>query len=164
MSNNPNINEENSKLVGNSYEIPKEVLIYVQHAINKHDEHKTSKGYKRANHLINNPNQPFVNLVNIKRYFDGLDPNNVDRVEYDLNGGKAMNDWVQDLIKRERERVEGNKVARTNAGMDNQFRKDSDGDDFDTSLDDRIMDTPDIMFNSALLEDLNRIKKLINKI
>jgi hypothetical protein len=55
-------------------------------------------------------------------------------------------------------------VARTNAGMDGQFRKDSEGDDFDTSLDDRIMDTPDLMTNSALLESVNKIKNLINKI
>ena len=48
--------------------------------------------------------------------------------------------------------------------INNQFRKDSEGNDFDTSLDDRIMDTPDLMTNSALLESVNKIKKLINKI
>lgn len=164
MNKDLNINEENSKLIGNLYEVPKEVLVYIKHAINKHCDHKTSKGYKRANHIVNNPNQPFVNLVNIKNYFDTLDPNNVNKIEFDLHGGKVMNNWVQDLIKRERERVEGNKVARTNAGMDGQFRKDSEGNEFDTSLDDRIMDTPDIMFNSALLESINKIKNLINKI
>ena len=75
-----------------------------------------------------------------------------------------MNNWVQNLIKSERDRVEGNKVARTNAGMDNQFRKDSEGGDFDTSVGDRIMDTPDLMTNSALMESINKIKNIINKI
>jgi hypothetical protein len=100
----------------------------------------------------------------IKSYFDNVDRENVNPVEYELNGGDVMNAWVQELIKNERTRVNGNKVARTNAGMDNQFRKDSEGDDFDTSLDDRIMDTPDLMTNSALLESVNKIKNLINKI
>ena len=160
-----NIHEENSKLLGNFYEVPEEVLVYVKYALNKHGEdNKTAKGYKRANHIVNNPNQPFVNLVNIKNYFDTLDPNNINNVEFDLHGGKVLNTWVQDLIKRERERVEGNKVARTNAGMDGQFRKDSEGDEFNTDLPKNVMDTPDIMFNSALLEDINKIKNLINKI
>ena len=101
-----NISEENSKLLGNFYEVPEEVLVYVKHALNKHGEdNKTAKGYKRANHIVNNPNQPFVNLVNIKNYFDTLDTNNINNVEFDLHGGKVMNTWVQDLIKRERERV-----------------------------------------------------------
>lgn len=156
--------EENSKLLGNRYDIPEEVLEFLQISLDKHKDHTTAKGYKRANHIINNPNQPFVNLVRIKNYFDTLDPDNINQVEYELNGGDLMNKWVQDLIKSERDRVQGNKVARTNAGMDGQFRKDSDGDDFDTSIGDRIMDTPDLMTNSALLENVNKIKNLINKI
>ena len=156
--------EENSKLLGNRYDIPEEIMEFLQISLDKHKDHTTAKGYKRANHIINNPNQPFVNLVMIKSYFDNVDRDNVNPVEYELNGGEVMNKWVQDLIKNERERVNGNKVARTNAGMDNQFRKDSEGNDFDTSLDDRIMDTPDLMTNSALLESVNKIKKLINKI
>jgi hypothetical protein len=100
----------------------------------------------------------------IKSYFDNVNKDEVNPIEYALNGGDVLNVWVQDLIKREKERVEGGKVARTNAGMKGQYRKDSEGNDFDTSLDDRVMDTPDIMFNSALLEDINRIKNLINKI
>jgi len=156
--------EENSKLLGNRYDIPEEVLMHLKHALKKHGEHKTAKGYKRANHIVNNPNQPFVNLVRIKNYFDTLDPNNINKIEFDLNGGKPMFIWVQDLIKRERERVEGGKVAATNAGLDNQFRKDSDGDDFDVSLDSKLVQTPDIMTNAALLENINIIKNLINKI
>jgi len=75
-----------------------------------------------------------------------------------------MNKWVQNLIKSERERVKGQKVARTNAGMSKQFRQDNKDNDFDTSLGDRIMDTPDLMTNSALLENLDKIKNLIDKI
>jgi hypothetical protein len=156
--------EENSKLLGNRYDIPEEILMHLQYALKKHAEHKTAKGYKRANHIVNNPNQPFVNLVRIKNYFDSLDPNNINKVEFELNGGKPMNIWVQDLLQRERDRVEGTKVASTNAGMDNQFRKDSDGNDFDVSLDNKLIQTPDIMSNAALLESINKIKNLINKI
>lgn len=156
--------EENAKLIGNRYDLPEEVLVHIKNVLNKFPDQKTVKGYKRANHLMNNPNQPFVNLVMIKSYFDNVDRDSINPVEYELNGGDVMNKWVQNLIKNERERVNGNKVARTNAGMDGQFRKDSEGDDFDTSLDDRIMDTPDLMTNSALLESVNKIKNLINKI
>ena len=156
--------EENSKLLGNRYDVPEEILEFLKISLDKHKDNTTAKGYKRANHLLNNPNQPFVNLVMIKSYFDNVDKDNVNPVEYELNGGEVMNKWVQELIKNERIRVNGNKVTRTNAGMDNQFRKDSEGDDFDTSLDDRIMDTPDLMTNSALLESVNKIKNLINKI
>jgi len=164
MLNEPNfLYEENAKLIGNRYDIPEEVLHHIKNVLNKFGDQKTIKGYKRANHLINNPNQPFVNLVMIKSYFDNVDRDSINPVEYELNGGDIMNNWVQELIKNERARVNGTKVARTNAGMDGQFRKDSEGNDFDTSLDDRIMDTPDLMTNTALLESVNKIKNLINK-
>ncbi len=156
--------EENSKLLGNRYDVPEEILEFLKTSLDKYKDHTTVKGYKRANFIVKNPNQPFVNIVRIKNYFDNLNPDEINPIEYDLNGGEIMNTWVQNLIKSERERVEGNKVAKTNAGMDNQFRKDSEGDDFDTSIGDRIMDTPDIMTNSALLESVDKIKKLINKI
>jgi hypothetical protein len=164
MGNNSKLYEVNSKLIGMSYDIPDEVLIHIKNTLEKFKDHKTVKGYKRANFLVNNPNQPYVNLAMIKSYFDNVNKDEVNPIEYALNGGDVLNVWVQDLIKREKERVEGGKVARTNAGMKDQYRKDSEGNDFDTSLDDRVMDTPDIMFNSALLEDINRIKNLINKI
>jgi len=158
------IEEENSMLKGKSYDLPDNVLEFLKDCINKYSEHKTVKGYKRANHLINNPNQPFVNLVMVKHYFDNIDKDSTSKIEYDLNGGDVMNKWVQNLIKSERERVKGQKVARTNAGMSKQFRQDNKDNDFDTSLGDRIMDTPDLMTNSALLENLDKIKNLIDKI
>ena len=156
--------EENSKLLGNRYDVPEEILEFLEITLDKYKDNTTAKGYKRANFIVKNPNQPFVNLVRIKNYFDNVDPDNLNQVEYELNGGDMMNNWVQNLIKSERDRVEGNKVARTNAGMDNQFRKDSEGGDFDTSVGDRIMDTPDLMTNSALMESINKIKNIINKI
>ena len=159
-----NINEENSILKSKSYDLPEELTDLLKDAIKKYSEHKTVKGYKRANHLIKNTNQPFVNLVMIKHYFDTLDKDNLNPIEYELNGGDAMNKWVQSLIKSERERVKSQKVARTNAGMSQQFRQDDKDNDFDTSIGDRVMDVPDLMTNSALLEDINKIKKLINKI
>ena len=159
-----NINEENSILKSKSYDLPEELTDLLKDAIKKYSEHKTVKGYKRANHLIKNTNQPFVNLVMIKHYFDTLDKDNLNPIEYELNGGDAMNKWVQSLIKSERERVQSQKVARTNAGMSQQFRQDDKDNDFDTSIGDRVMDVPDLMTNSALLEDINKIKKLINKI
>ena len=160
-----NINEENSLLKNKSYDIPEEVLDVLKGNLKKYSEHKTVKGYKRANHLINNPNQPFPNLVMIKHYFDNIDKDNINKIEYELNGGDTMNKWVQNLIKTERERVKSTKVARTNSGMKGQFRDDVKDKDFDTGLADtkRIMSTPDIMTNSALLEDINKIKNLINK-
>jgi len=159
-----NINEENSILKSKSYDLPEELIDLLKSAIKKHSEHKTVKGYKRANHLIKNTNQPFVNLVMIKHYFDTLDKDNLNPIEYELNGGDAMNKWVQGLIKSERERVKSQKVAKTNAGMSQQFRQDDKDNDFDTSIGDRVMDVPDLMTNSALLEDIDKIKKLINKI
>jgi hypothetical protein len=164
MSNDLKLYEVNSKLVGMTYDIPDEVLFHIKNTLEKFKDHKTVKGYKRANFLVNNPNQPYVNLAMIKSYFDNVNKDEVNPIEYALNGGDVLNVWVQDLIKREKERVEGGKVARTNAGMNNQYRRDSEGDDFSTDLPNNVMDTPDIMFNSALLEDITRIKKLINKI
>ncbi len=161
----PNISEENSLLKNKSYDIPEKVLDVLRNNLKKYSEHKTAKGYKRANHLLGNTNQPFPNLVMIKHYFDNIDKDNIDKVEYELNGGDIMNKWVQNLIKTEREKVKSTKVARTNSGMKGQFRKDVEDKDFDTGLGDtkRIMSTPDIMTNSALLEDINKIKTLINK-
>jgi hypothetical protein len=158
------LQERNSKLDNEFYDLPNEVIEFLKETLSKYSDHKTVKGYKRANHLVNNPNQPFVNLVMIKHYFDNLNIDEVDPIEYNLNGGEIMDKWVQGLIKSERERVKGEKVARTNAGMDKQFRQDNKDDDFDTSLGDRIMDTPDLMTNSALLENINKIKNLMNKI
>ena len=60
-------------------------------SINK--DGKPTEGYKRAKDILEHGKIPYGQMKRIKNWFDSFEGDHND-MEYRLNGGKTMNNWV----------------------------------------------------------------------
>ena len=61
-------------------------------------------------------------MKRIKNWFDSFDGDYKD-MEYRLNGGKTMNNWVESTLNKEREAIKKPKEIKSKTGLSNQFIK-----------------------------------------
>ena len=85
-----------------------------------------------------------------------------DEIEYLLNGGDVMKKWVNYTLDEARKSVHGTKSARKNAGMENQFRSDSE--DNLTPSTPVLKKAPEFMSTSDLMEEINKINEINKKL
>lgn len=108
---------ENQLLNDKIFAIPEKLTDHLKLILSNNIDKKDSKGYKRLNSLINSNYNKRNNLKTDKRYisysdlkrinhdFDNM-PNNKDNIEYVLNGGDKMNQWVKQILQTSRDSVE----------------------------------------------------------
>jgi hypothetical protein len=119
------LKEDNSALVGRQFQIPRNVLDHLNTTLSTYGQYSTSDGYKRLKSLVDNtyndrkgkkkdkstldiqPNTKYISYHDMKRIkhdFDSMDrtPNNI---EYILNGGQQMMDWVNNELTSSRNAV-----------------------------------------------------------
>jgi hypothetical protein len=154
----------NSKLKGTQFVIPKKLYLTLSNILKKYSDMVGSAGYKRLNGLINNGQCSYEQMKRIKNYFDHYDPNNDDDVQYELNGGQAMRNWINFTLDQARKSVENTKIHNTNAGLTNQFNQAPEQNLVNAAMPPKIRKYPDILTNSPLMEQINKIKQLINKL
>lgn len=152
----------NSKLTGKLFQIPEKILKSISIALKKFSDKTKNAGYSRAISLLQNKQCTYEQLKRIKNYFDYVDFDNYDEIQYLLNGGELMQKWVDFTLEQARSGVKGTKYARRNSGMDNQFRKDAE-DNFMPATP-NIRSAPSFMSTSDLMEEVNKIKNLIEKL
>jgi 8-oxo-dGTP pyrophosphatase MutT (NUDIX family) len=103
------INETNSKLYGNVYEIPEPILEKIQVAMTNHSTNRN--GMRRAKFLLNNKKCTYATLKRLKNFFDY--PNKIPTVaEFQLAGAEDMMNWVNMTLQRERDAVKASKQAK----------------------------------------------------
>ena len=61
-------------------------------------------------------------MKRIKNWFDDYEGKH-DDIEYRLNGGKTMNNWVESTLKKETESIKAPKKIKSETGLSNQFIK-----------------------------------------
>jgi hypothetical protein len=147
------------------FPIPEKLLNILNKIYETYSDRTTLEGYKRLKNLLNNPKCTGIHLKRIKNYFDTVDPNNLDQIEYLLNGGDYMKRWVTKTLDQARANIEGTKIHKTNAGLENQFRS-APSDEFnpDSVMPSKIRNYPADVMNPKLMEQINKIKDIINKI
>lgn len=108
---------ENQLLNDKMFAMPKKLTDHLKLVLSNNLDKKDSKGYKRLNSLINSDYNKRNKLKGEKRYisysdlkrinhdFDNM-PNSKDNIEYMLNGGNLMNQWVKQTLRTSREGVE----------------------------------------------------------
>ena len=108
---------ENQLLNDKIFAIPEKLTDHLKLILSNNIDKKDSKGYKRLNSLINSNYNKRNNLKTDKRYisysdlkrinhdFDNM-PKNKDNIEYVLNGGDKMNQWVKQMLQTSRDSVE----------------------------------------------------------
>jgi hypothetical protein len=152
----------NSKLIGKIFPVPDKILKELSKNLKKFSDKRESKGFNRAIFILERRACTYEQLKRIKNYFDYITDDNYDEVEYLLNGGDVMKDWVNYTLDQARKSVYGTKSARKNSGMENQFR--SDAKDNLTPPTPTLKSTPEFMSTSELMEELNTIKTINKKL
>jgi len=121
----------NKDLHGKYWSCPDYVINCINNAvktyesINKNKE--TTEGYKRAKGLLENNMLEYNHMKRIKNWFDTFEGNHND-MEYRLNGGKTMHNWINSTLNKETEALKGPKKIKMETGLSNQFIKDHEKD------------------------------------
>ena len=110
----------NSELYGNEYTIPDKILNSINTALIKYPN---DEGIKRAKYLLNNKRLSYSNLKRIKNFFDHYSPEINSEVQFQLNGGVEMKNWIEGVLNSERKSVETSKEVRQDMS-DNNVNKD----------------------------------------
>ena len=116
----------NSELRGKYWNCPDYVLNAISNAVktyeslNKNGE--ITEGYKRAKGILESKKIEYAQMKRIKNWFDSFDGNHND-MEYRLNGGKTMNNWIESTLNKEREAIKKPKEIKSKTGLSNQFIK-----------------------------------------
>ena len=152
----------NSKLIGKQFPLPDKVLKELGINLKKFSDKRNSKGFNRAIFILERRACTYEQLKRIKNYFDSVNDENYNEIEYLLNGGEVMKKWVDFTLDQARKSVHGNKSARKNAGMENQFRADSE--ETVKAVTPELKSTPSFMSTSDLMEELNIIKEITKKL
>ena len=69
----------------------------------------------------------YNHMKRIKNWFDTFEGNHND-MEYRLNGGKTMHNWINSTLNKETEALKGPKKIKMETGLSNQFIKDHEKD------------------------------------
>jgi signal recognition particle GTPase len=152
----------NSKLIGKKFPVPDKVLLELGKNLKKFSDKRDLKGFNRAIFILEKRACTYEQLKRIKNYFDNVNDDNYNEVEYLLNGGDVMKKWVNYTLDQARKSVIGTKSARKNAGMTNQFRSDSK--ENLTPSTPTLKSTPEFMNTSELMEEVNKIKEIYKKL
>jgi len=110
----------NSDLQNKTFECPLEIRNHIKKMINKYGE--KTKGYKRANGLLDKKSITYEHLKRIKNFFDTYSGNEKDS-EYNIIGGDKMKQWVNKTLDSKRNSLHHVKKVKQETGMDNQFKK-----------------------------------------
>lgn len=153
----------NSKLQHKRYKIPDKLLEYLGNTLQTNSQMVNTRGFKRLKNILDKKVCTYEQLKRIKNYFDTVDPENFNESEYNLNGGDRMKKWVNKALEVSRAQVKDTKTARHNAGIDNSFRQPGEDDPVSDAMPTNIRTRPALMSNNALVEQVDRIKVLINK-
>lgn len=159
------------ELENRQFPIPEKLQVILQKILETYGDRTTSQGYKRLKNLLQQGQCNGNHLKRIKHYFDHIDPNTLDengQIEYLLNGGDYMKNWVYKELDTARKNIDSTKTHNTNAGLENQFNA-APNQNLNVNTVRSLMPTvrtypDDIMTNNKLMEQINKIKHIIKKL
>ena len=116
----------NSELKGRRFPLGKNIYVHLKETLDNYKGDKSVEGYKRLVNIITMNNNEGGILYNemkrIKNFFDNYNGSK-DSVNYILNGGEPMENWVRNTLNTAIETVKGFKQAKAMGGLNNSFRK-----------------------------------------
>lgn len=112
----------NSELYNNTYRVPDDILNQILISVQKY-RHVNTNGKKRANNILKTKSLTYQNLKRIKNYFDHIGEQ-YDIIEFNLNGGNDMREFVEKTLEDERKNLKRSKKNKSEyGGLNNQFIK-----------------------------------------
>lgn len=108
----------NSKLKGRYWNCPDYVLNTLQNAVNKYDNIRNkdgkTEGYERAKSILIEKSITYEQMKRIKNWFDSYD-GPWENWDFQLNGGKTMQNWVNSQLRTATAAVKNIKNAQKDA-------------------------------------------------
>lgn len=156
----------NAALQGQYYPIDDTVM---QHLLNTYDNYKETpgKGTVRLKGLVTNRQVSYEQLKRMKNYFDYLDYDNMDdqtRIQYEIQGGDMMRDWVNSFLEQLRTSVSNKNQTRADTAMLQQSDVTAPDLNPEKHNDRGPMDMPDLMSSNDLMEQVTKMRYLIKVI
>jgi hypothetical protein len=154
----------NSDLYGKTFVLPEEVVNYLQKCFDAaKGASQSNQGYRRNIELRNSKEVTYQQLKRMKNWFDGFDGDR-DDLEYILNGGDYVKNWVNNTLESKRNDVDLGKEIKS-VVLPNQYIDTHEKNDLAS------MNRPSEKhksavnkYNTAISENLKRINEIINKI
>ena len=115
----------NSELKDKKYRCPDSIIANINTQLTNYKEGGSTKGLRRAKHIVNDKYITYQDMKRIKNYFDKYDGNGSDD-EFLLNGGKSMRKWVNKALGNSRDTSKQVKSAKRDGGLKNAFYKEHD--------------------------------------
>ena len=162
----------NSDLHGKYWTCPSYVMNCLDSAVKRYEytnkENTSTEGYKRAKGILENDQIEYGHMKRIKNWFDSYDGDHND-IEYRLNGGKTMHNWVNSTLNKETEALKGPKKIKMETGLTNQFIKPHEKDNTKINKHTLKMKLPNLTKDikgqvwrgKPVYEEIERIKSLI---
>ena len=154
----------NSDLYGKTFVLPEEVVNYLQQCFDAaKGASQSNQGYRRNIELRNSKEVTYQQLKRMKNWFDEFDGDR-DDLEYILNGGDYVKNWVNNTLESKRNDVDLGKEIKS-VVLPNQYIDTHEKNDLAS------MNRPSERhksavnkYDTAISENLKRINDLISKI
>ena len=165
-------NGGNSDLHGKYWKCPDYVRNCISNAVKTYEsiskDGKQTEGYKRAKGILENNLIEYKHLKRIKNWFDKFEGDHND-IEYRLNGGKTMNNWIDSTLNKETAAIKGPKKIKMETGLTNQFIKPHTKDKSKINKNSLKMKSPNLAKDikgqvwrgKPIYEEIERIKSII---
>jgi len=154
----------NSDLYGKTFILPEEVVNYLQQFFDAaKGASQSNQGYRRNIELRNSKEVTYQQLKRMKNWFDGFDGDR-DDLEYILNGGDYVKNWVNNTLESKRNDVDLGKEIKS-VVLPNQYIDTHEKNDL-TSMNRPSEKHKSAVnkYDTAISENLKRINEIINKI
>jgi ribosome modulation factor len=154
----------NSDLYGKTFVLPEEVVNYLQKCFDAaKGASQSNQGYRRNIELRNSKEVTYQQLKRMKNWFDGFDGDR-DDLEYILNGGDYVKNWVNNTLESKRNDVDLGKEIKS-VVLPNQYIDTHEKNDL-TSMNRPSEKHKSAVnkYDTAISENLKRINDLISKI
>lgn len=105
----------NSELYGNDYQIPQPILEKIRVKLYNASD---AEGIKRAKNLLKSGTCTYQNLKRLKNFFDNFNPSTMAIEQFELAGGREMRNYVDVILRKERDRVEHSQNLKQDINLD----------------------------------------------
>jgi len=99
----------NQQLLDKQYQIPPEVLNYIQKVL---VSNPNGEGVKRAKFMVKNASMTYQALKRLKNFFDYYNTETGDKVQYALAGGDLMRNFIERTLNADRNAVKTSKTVK----------------------------------------------------
>ena len=154
----------NKDLYGKKFELPKNVVVYLQQCYDVADGSDTSTdGYRRNIELRKSGYVTYQQLKRIKNFFDNFNGDEND-LTFILNGGHFVKNWVNQKLKSLRDEVELGKEIKSIVLPNQDIKTHEKGQIKNLNRPSKQHSNTLEKYDLAVTESLKRINDLIKKI